>query len=49
MTTFDSVVREIEHAPESVLQEVLDFVRSVNGQLAHKRFDAVAEACGRHG
>jgi hypothetical protein len=42
MTTMDSVLREIERVPESVLREVLDFVRFLKARLAQERFDAAA-------
>jgi hypothetical protein len=39
MTTFESVVREIEHVPEPLLQEVLDFVRYLKSKMSQERFD----------
>jgi hypothetical protein len=42
MTIFDTVVREIEHAPEPLLREVLDFVRYLKSKLAHEQFDGAA-------
>jgi hypothetical protein len=42
MTTLDTVVREIEHAPEPLLREVLDFVRYLKNKMAQERFDAAA-------
>lgn len=42
MTTFESVLREIEHAPEALLREVLDFVRSRKQRLAQEQFDGAA-------
>ena len=39
MSTLDTVVREIEHEPEPVLQEVLDFVRFLKNKMAQDRFD----------
>lgn len=42
MSTFDTVVREMEQAPEHLLREVLDFVRYLKAKLAQERFDAAA-------
>ena len=39
MTSFEAVVREIEHAPEPLLREVLDFVRYLKSKMAQERFD----------
>lgn len=40
MSTFDSVVREIQQVPEPLLEEVLDFVRFLKSKLLREAFDA---------
>lgn len=42
MSTFDTVLREIEHAPESLLRQVLAFERHLKERPIPDQFDAAA-------